>query len=50
MRKQRLAFSRRELKMLAKRLMFHPICMRVTLLLVGLQVASWACGTSWGPR
>ena len=39
MRKQRLAFSRRELKMLAKRLMFHPICMRVTLLLVGLQVA-----------
>ena len=25
--------------MLAKRLMFHPICMRVTLLLVGLQVA-----------
>lgn len=39
MRKQRLAFSRRELKMLAKRLMFHPICMRVTLLLVGLQVS-----------
>lgn len=33
---------RREMKILAKRLMLNPICMRVTLLLVGLQVAFYA--------
>lgn len=31
--------TRREMKFLAKRLMMHPICMRVTLLLVCVQLA-----------
>ena len=33
--------SRREMKFLAKRLMIHPLCIRVTLLLVGLEVACY---------